>query len=69
MVEGRTSVACEEAKKRNITIWVIGFGTALNPVLTNCAGPGHFYEATNSTELQTIFSKIAAQLGNLRVSR
>ncbi len=69
VVEGRTSVACEEAKKRNITIWVIGFGTALNPVLTNCAGPGHFYEATNSTELQTIFSKIAAQLGNLRVSR
>ena len=48
---------------------MIGFGTTLNPVLTNCAGAGHFYEATNATELQTIFSKIAAQLGNLRVSR
>lgn len=69
VVEGRTAVACEEAKKRNITVWVIGFGTALNPVLTACAGPGRAFEAADAAELQDVFSKIAAQLGDLRVTR
>lgn len=69
VVEGRTAVACAEAKKRNITVWVIGFGTALNPVLTECAGPGRFFEAADAAELQAVFSKIAEQLGDLRVTR
>lgn len=69
VVEGRTAVACAEAKKRNITIWVVGFGTSLNPVLTACAGPGHAFEASNASELQDIFTRIATQLGDLRVTR
>ena len=27
VVEKRFAVACDEVKKRNITVWVIGFGT------------------------------------------
>lgn len=69
VVEGRTAVACEEAKKRNITVWVIGFGVSLNPVLTQCAGPGRAFEAADAAELQDVFSRIAAQLGDLRISR
>jgi Flp pilus assembly protein TadG len=69
VVEKRFGVACEQVKKRNITVWVIGFGTTLNPVMTNCAGVGHFFEAKNSAELNDIFSKIAAQMGDLRVSK
>lgn len=69
VVEGRTGVACDEVKKRNITVWVIGFGTSLNPVLTQCAGAGHYFEAKDSAELNDVFSKIAAQMGDLRVSR
>lgn len=69
VVEGRTAVACEQAKRRNITVWVIGFGTTLNLVLTACAGPGHAFEAADATELQDVFSKIAAQLGDLRVTK
>lgn len=69
VVEGRFAVACKEVKKRNITVWVIGFGTSLNPVMTECAGPGHFFEAQDSAELNSVFSKIAAQLGDLRVSK
>ena len=69
MVENRFGVACSEVKKRNITVWVIGFGVALNPVLTSCAGPGRAFEAADAAELQNVFSKIAAQLGDLRVSR
>lgn len=69
VVEGRTAVACEQARRRNITVWVVGFGTTLNPVLTQCAGPGRFFEATDAAELQDVFSKIAAQLGDLRVTK
>ena len=68
-VEKRFSVACAEAKRRNITVWVIGFGTTLNTAMTECAGPGHFFEATDAATLQDVFSKIAAQMGDLRISR
>lgn len=69
VVEQRFGVACAEAKKRNITIWVIGFGTTLNPIMTECAGPGHYFEATNASTLSEVFAKIAAQLGDLRISK
>lgn len=69
VVERRFAVACAEARKRNITVWVIGFGVSLNPVMTECAGAGHSYEAADAAELQDIFSKIAAQMGELRVTK
>ena len=68
-VEKRFEVACSEVKKRNITVWVIGFGTTLNPIMTRCAGPGHSFEAANAAQLSDAFSKIAAQLGELRISK
>lgn len=69
VVEKRFEVACSEVKKRNITVWVIGFGTTLSPFLTDCAGPGHFFEASDAAELSEVFNKIATQLGDLRISR
>ena len=69
VVEGRFAVACNEVKKRNVTVWVIGFGQSLNPVLTNCAGPGHSFEATNAAALNDIFTKIAGALGDLRIAK
>ena len=69
VVEKRFGVACAEARNRNITVWVIGFGTTLNPIMTECAGPGHFFEATDAAQLADVFSKIASQLGDLRVTK
>lgn len=69
VVEKRFTVACQEARSRNITVWVIGFGVSLNPVMTDCAGPGRSFEAADSAELQDVFSKIAAQMGELRVTK
>ena len=69
VVEKRFGVACSEVKKRNITVWVIGFGTTLSPFLTDCAGPGHFFEASNAAQLNDVFGKIATQLGDLRVTK
>lgn len=69
VVERRFGVACSEVKKRNITVWVIGFGVSLNPIMTECAGAGHYFEAADSAELNDVFSKIASQLGDLRISK
>ncbi len=68
-IERRFAVACEEVKKRNITVWVIGFGTSLNPVMTQCAGEGHYFVADDAAQLNETFASIAAQLGSLRITR
>ena len=69
VVENRFTVACAEVKKRNITVWVVSFGTSLNPMLSECAGPGHAFEARDAAELSDVFSKIAKQVGDLRISK
>ncbi|HVR89633.1 MAG TPA: Tad domain-containing protein [Novosphingobium sp.] len=69
VVEGRFTVACSEVKKRNITVWVISFGLELNPLLSDCAGPGHAFEARDAASLNDAFSKIAGSIGDLRVSK
>ena len=69
VVEGRFSVACNEVKKRNITVWLIAFGTNLNPVLTGCAGPGHYFKAADSKGLSDAFASIAQSIGDLRISK
>ncbi|KLE35483.1 pilus assembly protein [Aurantiacibacter luteus] len=68
-VEARFGVACEEVKKRNITVWVIAFGTQLNPIMEECAGPNRSFEAANAVELNEAFTSIASSMGDLRVSR
>jgi hypothetical protein len=69
VVEKRFAVACDEVKKKNVTVWFIAFGTALNPVMTECAGNGRYFQANNSTELNAIFDKIASALGDLRIKK
>lgn len=68
-VEGRFSFACEEVKKRNITVWVISFGTAPNPVMQQCSGADRYFVADNAEELQQTFTTIAQRMGELRISR
>jgi hypothetical protein len=69
VVERRFTVACNEVKKRNITVWLVGFGTNLNGVMTDCAGPGHSFEAANAAELSDAFRKIAGSIAELRITR
>ncbi len=67
-IEKRFAFACEEAKKKNITVWFVAFGTDLNPVMTTCAGNGHFFSAANADELQDAFRTIAKSIGDLRLA-
>ena len=67
-VEARFRFVCNEIKKRNVTIWVIAFGTELNTSMTQCAGDGHYFEAGDAAQLDEAFLSIAQSLGDLRIS-
>lgn len=67
---------CEKAKNMQVgdndakvTIWVIGFGVALNSQLTQCATPGKAYQTGSAEKLKTIFQSIADQISRLRLSQ
>ena len=68
VVEDRFAYACQEVKKKNVTVWFIAFGTALNPIMTDCAGPGHAFAASNGAELADAFKQIAGGISNLRLT-
>lgn len=69
VVERRFGVACAEVKKRNITVWLVGFGTSLNNTMLECAGPGHAFEAADASELSEAFRKIAGSIAELRITQ
>ncbi|MEZ5695962.1 MAG: TadE/TadG family type IV pilus assembly protein [Sphingomonadaceae bacterium] len=66
-IEKRFSFACEEAKKRNITVWIISFGIEPTDSMVNCAGPGHYFYAKDANELNISFGKIAKTVSELRL--
>ncbi len=68
-VETRFEIACLEARKRNINVWVVAFGTSINQSMIDCAGNGRYFEAGDAGQLDNIFGKIADSLGDLRISR
>ena len=68
-VEKRFSFACKEVRKKNVTVWVIGFGVELTDIMKDCAGAGHYFEAADAAELNASFAKIADSISELRVSR
>ena len=59
---------CNEAKARNITVWVVAFGTALNNEMRACASGDKAYQANNAAQLRTQFQAIAQQITRLRLS-
>ena len=67
-VENRFAFACEETKKRNISVWVISFGTSANPIMQNCAGLDRYFVAADAAALQATFSEIATRMSELRMT-
>ena len=66
-VENRFSFACNEVKRRNITVWVVSFGTAPNPIMEACSGADRYFVAANAAELEQAFTDIARRMGELRL--
>ena len=68
-IEARFRFACMEVRKRNVTVWVVGFGTELSEVMKQCAGEGRYFEAADAAELNAAFAKIAKDMSELRIQR
>jgi Flp pilus assembly protein TadG len=68
-IELRFGIACDEVKKRNVTVWVIGFGTEMNDIMKDCAGEGRWFQADDAEELAETFELIAKSMAELRVSK
>ncbi|WP_159872945.1 pilus assembly protein [Novosphingobium sp. 9U] len=66
-VEKRFSYACNQVKNKNVTVWVIGFGTNVTDLMKDCAGSGHWFQAANATQLADAFAAISAAIGDLRI--
>lgn len=71
LVNARTSLLCEDIKKKGITLWVIYYGVAESDDaerLEICASNNRFYEATNSQKLIDQFKAIASEISQLRLT-
>ncbi len=64
----RFLAACDAAKARNITVWVVSFGTTLSADMQACASGDKAYQASNNAALRTQFQAIAQQITRLRLS-
>ena len=60
---------CQQAKSRNITVWVVAFGTTLNADMTACASGGSAFQANNAAQLRQRFQQIAQQITRLRLQQ
>jgi Flp pilus assembly protein TadG len=60
---------CRAARAKNITVWVVAFGTALNTQMTACADPGHAFQANDTATLTTQFQQIASRIADLRLTQ
>lgn len=64
----RFQAACEAARNKNISVWVVAFGTSLTSNLTDCASSGRAYHADNNDELDAAFNEIAEKIAQLRLT-
>lgn len=68
--ERRFQIACEAAKRKGITIWIIVFASASNTALDSCAtSSNHISVSTDASSLSDDFKDIAKNIGGLRLSQ
>ncbi|BBF70944.1 hypothetical protein sphantq_00739 [Sphingobium sp. AntQ-1] len=73
VVNERTKALCSAIKSKNITLWVISFGSGVSSgaqaLLQSCASPNRFYVAANSATLISNFQQIADEISQLRLTK
>lgn len=71
-VNARTDALCTAIRNKNITLWVVSFGSGVSGTiqtrLQNCATPGRFFSAANTSQLLANFQTIANQISALRLT-
>jgi Flp pilus assembly protein TadG len=69
-IDARTALACTNAKNANIKIYTVRVIDGNATLLKNCATkPTMYYEVSQATQLNAVFSSIAQNLANLRIAR
>lgn len=72
-VDARTQALCTAIKNKNITLWVIAYGTDINSAskanLQTCASTGRYYAASTTTDLVSQFQSIASEISQLRLTQ
>lgn len=64
----RFQAACRAVRNKNITVWVVAFGTTLTQNLKDCATPGRAYFASDGDALDSAFREIAEKIAELRLT-
>ena len=66
----RFKMACQAAKAKGLSVWVVAFATKLDADLTACASsPQQASTSSNSAELTARFVEIGKNIGALRLTR
>ncbi len=65
----RFQAVCNAARTRNITVWVVAFGTTLSNEMQACATAGNAFQASNKAQLHARFQQIAQQITRLRLQQ
>jgi len=66
----RFDLACQAAKAKGVSIWVISFASSLSTSLTNCASkPSQASISSNSAALTAKFVEIGKNIGSLRLTQ
>ena len=69
-IDSRTSKACDNIKAANIKLYTVRVIDGNATLLKNCATkPSMYYDVGQAIELNSVFSSIAQNLANLRISR
>jgi Flp pilus assembly protein TadG len=69
-IDARTQKACDNAKANNIRIYTVRVINGNADLLRNCATkPEMYYEVSEAGQLNAVFSAIAQNLANLRISK
>lgn len=64
----RFSAICEALKAKNITVWVVAYGTELSDEMENCADEGRSFTADDDAALREQFETIASRIAELRLA-
>jgi Flp pilus assembly protein TadG len=69
-IDARTALACANAKADNIKIYTVRVIDGDANLLRNCATkPTMYYDVSQASELNSVFSSIAQNLANLRIAK
>jgi len=70
VIDARTASVCTNAKADNIKIYTVRVIDGNATLLQNCAtNPGMYYEVSQASQLNSVFTAIAQNLANLRLAK